>query len=119
MGTAPWLGSFPVPCRPRGSALAAGNAHRRAWLDLGALRPGSRARWLLLSSLLWSCPPGRAAQAGLLPAWRLRETWSGRRDGPTCPADRFTFAGFFLVSGIYHLEPLVHTSQNAAILLTP
>ncbi|XP_024409519.1 kynurenine formamidase [Desmodus rotundus] len=27
--------------------------------------------------------------------------------------------GFFLVSGIYHLEPLVHTSQNAAILLTP
>ncbi|KAF6092104.1 arylformamidase [Phyllostomus discolor] len=69
---------------------------------------------------MWSPLPGCGARMGRLwPARRLRETWSEWPDGPTCPSDRFTFTGFFLLSGIYDLEPLVHTSQNAPLLLTP
>lgn len=105
------------PPRARGSVLAAGSPHRRAGL---AYPRGSweQGHWLLFS-LLRSRLPGCGARTGrLLPAWCLREAWPEWRDGPTCPADHFTFAAFFLLSGIYDLEPFIHTSDNAPLLLT-
>ncbi|XP_035890107.1 kynurenine formamidase isoform X1 [Phyllostomus discolor] len=54
---------------------------------------------------------GHSAGAHLA-AMMLLVNWTER--GVTC-----NLKGFFLLSGIYDLEPLVHTSQNAPLLLTP
>ncbi|XP_045691897.1 kynurenine formamidase isoform X2 [Phyllostomus hastatus] len=54
---------------------------------------------------------GHSAGAHLA-AMMLLVNWTER--GVTC-----NLKGFFLLSGVYDLEPLVHTSKNAPLLLTP
>ncbi|XP_059006446.1 kynurenine formamidase isoform X1 [Mustela lutreola] len=60
---------------------------------------------------------GHSAGAHLA-AMMLLANWTKHGVTPNLKGFHGT-AGFFLVSGIYDLEPIVHTTQNAPLLLTP